>query len=178
MEKAANELPITSAKVNVVPIEIEDGASQLVHFIYAAEVTSDPGEPDSFDKAWNGPKKHLWRPSHVKELMNFTERGSWIKVPRQEAIDSGQSIVGTKVVFKKKDEPDGTVKCKSRVVSLGYSFVPGVDYDESYAPVAQDSSNCMLICIGLYHWRLGWTIIVINVSGASLEGSVNKPIYI
>ena len=65
MEKAVNELPITSAKVNVVPIAIEDGVSQLVHFIYATEVTSDLGELNFFDEAWNGLEKHLWKPSHV-----------------------------------------------------------------------------------------------------------------
>jgi hypothetical protein len=150
----------------------------MVHFVFHSEATSDPGDPDTFEEAWNGKDKLHWRPSHIKEIMNFTERGSWEMVPRKEAEDSGQSIVGTKVVYKTKDEPDGTTKYKTRIVSKGYAFVPGVDYDESYAPVAQDSSTRMCISIGLYYWKLGWTIVVIDVSGAFLEGPLAKPAYI
>jgi hypothetical protein len=62
-----------------VVIENSDGTrgTAMVHFVYASEVTSDPGEPDTFEEAWYGDEKIYWRPSHVKEIMNFTERGSW-----------------------------------------------------------------------------------------------------
>jgi hypothetical protein len=150
----------------------------MVHFIYASEVTSDPGEPDTFEEAWYGDEKIYWRPSHVKEIMNFTERGSWQMVPRQQAINAGIDPIGTKVVYKKKDEPDGTIKRKTWIVTKGYKFIPGVHYDESFAPVAQDTSNRMCICIGLFHYKEGWVICLIDVSGAFLEGKLDKPVYI
>jgi hypothetical protein len=46
-------------------------------------------------------------------------------------------------VFKKKDEQDGSIRYKSRIVTKGYLQIPGVDYTESFAPVAtyNDSST-------------------------------------
>ena len=114
----------------------------------------------------------------MKEIMNFTERGSWEMVPCQQAVDAGIKPIGTKPVYKKKDEADGTTKYKSRVVTKGYSFIPGIHYDESFAAVAQDSSNRMTITIGLHNHKRGWIICVIDVSGAFLEGGLDKPVYI
>ena len=39
-----------------------------------------------------------------------------------------RKLIGTKVVFKKKDEVDGTIRFKTRIVTLGYMQIPGVDY--------------------------------------------------
>jgi hypothetical protein len=166
--------------VSPVLIQQENGtaAPALVHFVYATELMSDPGEPETFEEAWNGRKKMHWRPSHVKEIMNFTECGSWQMVPRQQAIDAGIAPIGTKVVYKKKDEPDGSTKYKMRIVTKGYAFVPGVHYDESFAPVAQDTSNRTCVCVALYYHKDGWVLCLIDVSGAFLEGKLDKPIYI
>jgi hypothetical protein len=93
-------------------------------------------------------------------------------------VEAGIDPVGTKVVYKKKDEPDGTIKRKTRIVTKGYKFIPGVHYDESFAPVAQESSNRMCICVGLFRYKDGWVICLIDVSGAFLEGKLDKPVYI
>jgi hypothetical protein len=79
--------------------------------------------------------------------------------------------IGTKVVYKKKDEPDGSTKYKTRIVTKGYAFIPGVHYDESFAPVAQDTSNRTCICVALYYHKDGWILCLIDVSGAFLKAS-------
>ena len=44
--------------------------------------------------------------------------------------------------------------------------------------MAQDSSTRMCIVIGLYYYADGWTTESIDVSGAFLEGTLTKPVYI
>jgi hypothetical protein len=53
-------------------------------------------------------------------------------------------------VFKVKDEQDGTKRLKSRIVSLGYSMVPGKDYVNSYSPVVTGASVRTAFAVSLY----------------------------
>ena len=56
----------------------------------------------------------------------------------------GKNIIGSKWVFKKKVEVDGSIRFKSRVVSKGYMQIPGIDYTERYSPVASDTSTRLM----------------------------------
>jgi hypothetical protein len=92
------------------------------------------------------------------EVMNFLNRKAWTKIPRDKADRSGKKILKVKWVFKKKDEQDGSTRYKSRIVTKGY-LQTGVDYTESFAPVATDTTivcyhNCFCISnkkIGLWN---------------------------
>jgi Reverse transcriptase (RNA-dependent DNA polymerase) len=50
-----------------------------------------------------------------------------------------RKLITTKWIFEEKINPDGTIKYKARCVSRGFMQIPGVDYTESFAPVASDS---------------------------------------
>ena len=63
------------------------------------------------------------------------ERGLWKKTNRKK-IPINRSLIGNKWVFKIKR--DGTYR--ARLVALGYSQIPGVDYTDKFAPVAHDVS--------------------------------------
>ena len=65
-------------------------------------------------------------------------------------------MVPTKLVFKKKDEIDGSIRFKSRCVTLGFMMVPGVDYFKRFSPVATDESLKIQIGINLYFYDQGW----------------------
>jgi Reverse transcriptase (RNA-dependent DNA polymerase) len=54
----------------------------------------------------------------------------------------------TKCIFKEKINPDGSIKYKARCVSRGFMQIPGVDYTESFAPVA--SASGIRIVIGIF----------------------------
>jgi hypothetical protein len=56
----------------------------------------------------------------------------------------------TKTVLKIKDEQDGTQRLKSRIVTLGFSMIPGKDYTDSFSPVATDASVRLVIGLSLY----------------------------
>jgi hypothetical protein len=74
-----------------------------------------------------------WVVAMQEELNNFTRNEVWHLVPRPN-----QNVVGTKWVFcNKQDEHVVMARNKSRLVAKGYSQVEGLDFDETYAPVAR-----------------------------------------
>ena len=101
-------------------------------------VTSGPTEPKTFQEAWHYPtekEKSNWRTviSIRKEIGSMIERGVWRKTDRKK-IPSNRRLIGNKWVFKIKG--DGT--SRARLVLLGYSQIPGVDYTDNFALVAHD----------------------------------------
>jgi hypothetical protein len=82
-----------------------------------------------------------------EELNNFTRNEVWHLVPRPN-----QNVVGTKWVFRNKQDKHGVVtRNKARLVAKGYSQVEGLDFDETYAPVARLESIRILLDYATYH---------------------------
>ena len=61
------------------------------------------------------------------------------------------SVIGTKWVFKNKNDEEGTiVKNKVRLVTQGYNQEEGIDYGETYAPVARLEAIRMLLAFACF----------------------------
>jgi Reverse transcriptase (RNA-dependent DNA polymerase) len=58
--------------------------------------------------------------------------------------------ITTKWVFKKKAQQDGSIRYRARCVARGFMQIPGVDFTESFAPMASDTSIKLVIGIYLY----------------------------
>ena len=101
-------------------------------------VTSGPTEPKTFQEAWHYPIENdriNWRAAITKAIRSMINGGVWRKTDRAK-IPKNRRLIGNKGVFKIKR--DGTYR--ARLVALGYSQIPGVDYTEKFAPVAHDVS--------------------------------------
>ena len=95
-------------------------------------------EPKTFQEAWHYQienERDNLRVAIRKEIRSMIERGVWRKTDRKR-IPSNRRLIGHKWVFKIKR--DGTYR--ARLVALGYSQIPGVDYTDNFAPVAHDVS--------------------------------------
>ena len=93
-------------------------------------VTSGPTEPKTFQEAWHYPienERDNWRVAIRKEIRSMIERGVWRKTDRKR-IPGNRRLIGNKWVFKIKR--DGTYR--ARLVALGYSKIPGVDYTDNF----------------------------------------------
>jgi hypothetical protein len=68
-----------------------------------------------------------------EELNNFKRNEVWGQVPRPKQI-----VVGTKWVFcNEQDEHDVVTRNKARLVAKGYAQVAGLDFEDTFAPVAR-----------------------------------------
>ena len=105
--------------------------------------------------------------------MTLKEAGTWRLVDAPE----GANVVGSKWVFRaKKDAAGSVVHHKARLVAQGFSQVPGVDYFDTYAPVAQLTSiRTVLAFAAAEDLETGQ----IDMKGAYLNGELaeNKVIY-
>jgi hypothetical protein len=64
------------------------------------------------------------------------------------SLPEGRKAVGCKLVFKVKTDADGNlVKHRSRLVTQGFTQVPGVDFAEMFAPVSRNTSLRLVLTI-------------------------------
>jgi hypothetical protein len=87
-----------------------------------------------------------------------------------------QNVVGTKWVFRNKQDEHGVVtRNKARLVAKGYSQVEGLDFDETYAPVAMLESIRILLAYATYH---GFKLYQMDVKSAFLNGPIKEEVYV
>ncbi|GJR12044.1 copia protein [Tanacetum coccineum] len=86
------------------------------------------------------------------------------------------TIIGTKWVFRNKLDENGIVsQNKARLVAQGYNQQEGIDYDETYAPVARLESIRILLA---YAYALDFKLFQMDVKSAFLNGFINEEVYV
>jgi Reverse transcriptase (RNA-dependent DNA polymerase) len=106
-----------------------------LEYALAAEVSeAEALEPCTLAKARTRSDWLLWENTIQEELDMLHKAGTWTL----EEAPPGANVIGSKWVFKaKKDAAGKVVRCKACLVTQGFSQVPGVDYFDTYAPVAK-----------------------------------------
>jgi hypothetical protein len=106
-----------------------------------------------------------------EELNNFTRNEVYHLVPHPN-----QNVVGTKWVFRNKQDEHGVVtRNKARLVAKGYSKVEGLDFVETYAPIARLESIYILLAYATYH---GFKLYKMDVKSAFLNGPIKDELYV
>ena len=88
-------------------------------------------EPSKVDEALGDDQ---WIIAMQEELNQFERNQVWELVPRS----TDKHIIGTRWVFKNKLDENGIiVRNKARLVGQGYNQEEGIDFEETFAPVAR-----------------------------------------
>jgi hypothetical protein len=156
--------------VNSILGDIHKGVttrSRVAHFCEHYSFVSSI-EPYRIEDALRDPKLVV---AMQEELNNFTRNEIWHLVPCPN-----QNVLGTKWVFRKKQDEHGVVtRNKARLVAKGYSQVEGLDFDETYAPVARLQSIRILLAYATYH---GFKLYQMDVKSAFLNGPIKEEVYV
>ena len=107
-----------------------------------------------------------------EELHQFVWNDVWELVPRPKGVN----MIGTKWIFKNKSNEQGTViRNKSRLVAQGCTQVEGIDFDETFTPVARLESIRILLAIASH---LNFKLHKMNVKSAFLNGMLQEEVYV
>jgi hypothetical protein len=139
-------------------------ANQVSYSCYLAQT-----KPKKVDEAL---QDESWVSAMHDELHQFTINDVWTLVPRPEE----QNIIGTKWIFKNKTDEHGTVvRNKARLVAQGYTQIEGIDFDETFAPIARLESIRILLSIGCH---LGFKLYQMDVKSAFMNGILQEEVYV
>ena len=73
----------------------------------------------------------------IEEYQSIMKNDVWNVFPRPD----GKSVVTSKWIYKIKHAVDGSIeKYKARFVARGFSQKEGIDYEETFAPIARYTS--------------------------------------
>ncbi|KAJ9538811.1 hypothetical protein OSB04_031544 [Centaurea solstitialis] len=133
--------------------------------------SGDLNEPISYGEAVSGDESEQWQEAMKAEMQSMYDNQVW------ELTDLPQHCraVGRKWVFKKKTDMDGNVHTfKARLVAKGFTQTHGIDYDETFSPVAMLKSIRILMAISAY---FNYEIWQMDVKTAFLNGKLTEDVY-
>jgi hypothetical protein len=107
----------------------------------------------------------------MDEMHTFENMSIYKIIPCPE----GRKIIGSKWVFCIKHRPKGEIqKYKAMIMAQGFTQIKGIDYDETFAPVAKLSSIRAILAIAA---KLNLEFHQMDVKSAYLNADLDKEIY-
>ncbi|KAK1418159.1 hypothetical protein QVD17_27298 [Tagetes erecta] len=133
-----------------------------------ANAVYDEQIPNSVEQAL---KSKNWKNAMETEMGALMRNDTWEKC----ALPLGKKPVGCRWLFSIKHKPDGTIgRYKARLVAKGYSQTYGIDYSETFSPVAKMDTIRVLFSIAA---NKGWPLHQLDVTNAFLRGELKEEVY-
>nr|GEV61187.1 retrovirus-related Pol polyprotein from transposon TNT 1-94 [Tanacetum cinerariifolium] len=135
--------------------------------MYALSVSTM--EPKNVKEAMTDP---AWIDSMQEELLQFKRLDVWVLVPAPDNI----SPLTLKWLFQNKHDKEQTIiRNKSRLVVRGYRQEEGIDFEESFAPVARMEAIRIFLA---YATHKSFTVFQMDVKTAFLHGSLKEDVSV
>ena len=138
-----------------------------VFALLAGNTEAEGLEPTTIDEAKMQPDWPRWEEVINAELKSLEDAHTWnvVECPRNT------NVVSCKWVFKIKKNAAGEIdKYKARLVARGFTQQYGVNYDETYAPVAHLASLRLILAIVS---QQDWDIDVFDFHSTFLNGKLD-----
>ncbi|KRY92483.1 Retrovirus-related Pol polyprotein from transposon TNT 1-94 [Trichinella pseudospiralis] len=155
------EVALSSKRVRKMPNYLSD-------YVLTAQTPS----PSSFHEAMQSVDAADWRKAMEEELHSLEENSVWTLVDPP----SGKKVLDSRWVLRIKTKADGSVaRYKARLVAKGYMQRPGIDYDETFSPVARfDTVRALLSIAAAERLKLQQ----FDVKTAFLYGALKEEVYV
>ena len=116
-------------------------------------------------------KDSRWKEAMNEEMKSLQKNGTWKVVD----LPNGKKPVGCRWIFTIKYKADGDIeRFKARLVAKGYSQTYGIDYVETFAPVAKINTVRILLSLAV---NLDWPLHQFDVKNAFLHGNLQEEVY-
>ena len=126
-------------------------------------------EPTFFEEAI---ENEDWEAAEMEEMAAIEHNHTWELVDLPE----DKIPIGLKWVYKVKHHADESVqKFKARLVAKGYAQHQGIDFDETFSPVARFETVRVLLSLGA---KLNLPIYQFDVMSAFLNGELEEEVYV
>src|ERR1700678_755548 len=140
---------------------IDEDETHTMAAVTIAEM--DEIEP-SYDEARMRSDWPQWRTAIDVELQNLKDAGTWEVVERPDGVN----VVDSKWVFRlKKDAKGNIIKWKAWLVARGFTQIYGVDYFETFAPVARLAFVHFILALAACN---NWDVLMFDFHSAYLNG--------
>jgi hypothetical protein len=146
-----------------------DGA----HLGYALAAVMDPvsNDPLTVDEARSHPDWPEWKQAMNNEIEQLYKLGTFSLA----ALPKDRTAIACKWVFRvKRDATGEIIRHKARLVAKGFSQIPGIDYEETFAPVVRIETIRLLLALAA---RYNLDVHVVDVIGAYLNGKLDEELY-
>ena len=124
--------------------------------------------PTSIEEALKHPK---WKEAVNEEIKALKKNGTWVLTE----LPLGKHPVSCKWVFNIKYKADGSVeRYKARLVARGFTQTYGLDYQETFAPVAKLNTVRVLLSLAV---NLDLNLHQLDIKNAFLNGDLEEEVY-
>ncbi|GJS79694.1 retrotransposon protein, putative, ty1-copia subclass [Tanacetum coccineum] len=131
----------------------------------------DLGEPANYKAALLDPESKKWLDAMNVEMQSMKDNDVWDLVD----LPPNSKTVGSKWLFKKKTDMDGAAHTfKARLIAKGFTQTYGVDYEETFSPIAGIRAIRILIAIAAFYDYEIWQM---DVKTAFLNGHLSEEVY-
>ena len=131
----------------------------------------DNGEPSNYEEAMAGPDSNKWLEAMKSEIGSMYENKVWTLVD----LPDDRRAIENKWIFKKKTDANGNVTVyKARLVAKGFRQIQGIDYEETFSPVAKLKSVRIMLAIAAFYDYEIWQM---DVKTAFLNGNLKEELY-
>jgi len=125
-------------------------------------------EPTCFEQAIGNPK---WDNGMDEEMATLDANATWGLV----ALLEDKKAIGCKWVYKVKHNANGSVsRYKAKLVAKGYAQTYGIDYEETYSPIAKITTVRAIIAMAI---AKGWFLHQMDVNNVFLHGGLHEEMY-
>jgi len=143
--------------------------TEILNDEFEDDVFAAPAEV-SVPEAMNSKEKDEWDHAIQSEVKSLLKNDTLKIVTRKK----GQNIIGSRLVLTNKYGPNGSIqRRKARIVAKGYSQKYGVDYYQTFAPVARLETIRLLMAIAVQY---GLKVHQIDVMTAYLNARLDEEV--